>query len=131
VTAQERHGAFSPTAAARVAASGIPMSANYAPERKASAVDALTDFVVDLAAKASATGLLSERETDEIDGYLQAAYSEIRSEAANDVHRDELPTIPVDETPEIVAKTVRAVDVRLAAQGAEAPYGVAQGGEPR
>lgn len=35
MTAQERHGAFSPTAAARVAASGIPMSANYAPERGA------------------------------------------------------------------------------------------------
>jgi predicted RNase H-like nuclease (RuvC/YqgF family) len=31
VTARERHGAFDPTVAARIAESGIPMSANYAP----------------------------------------------------------------------------------------------------
>ena len=50
-------------------------------------------------------------------------YDAVRTEAAADVHRAELPTFPADEKPEIVAKTVRAVDVRLAAQGPEAPYG--------
>jgi hypothetical protein len=69
----------------------------------------------------------SEKASELIDAFA----AEVRAEAAADVHRAELPTFPADETPENVAKTVRAVDVRLAAQGPEAPYGVAKGDETR
>lgn len=50
--------------------------------------------------------------------------AEVRAEAAADVHRAQLPQFPADETPENVAKVVRAVDVRLAERGPDAPYGV-------
>ena len=59
-----------------------------------------------------------------LDGYLDEYRAEVRAEAAADVHRAELPKFPAGETPENVAKVVRAVDVRLAQRGAEAPYGV-------
>lgn len=59
---------------------------------------------------------------------LHAFAAEVRAEAAADVHRAELPKFPAGEDPELVAKTVRAVDVRLTAQGPEAPYGVAKDG---
>lgn len=64
--------------------------------------------------------LLAEvrRQRAEIDRLTTTA----RATAADDVHRAELPTFPADETPEIVARTVRAIDVRLAAQGSDAPY---------
>lgn len=45
-----------------------------------------------------------------------------RAAVAADVHRAELPTFPADETPEVVARTVRAIDVRLAGHGVDAPY---------
>lgn len=60
---------------------------------------------------------------------LDAYRAEVRAEAAADVHRAELPTFPAGETPVNVAKVVRAVDVRLAERGAEAPYGVEQGAD--
>lgn len=50
--------------------------------------------------------------------------AEVRDQAAADVHRARLPEFPAGETPEIVARTVRAVDVRIAVQGAHAPYAV-------
>ncbi|MFD9630147.1 hypothetical protein [Streptomyces violascens] len=57
---------------------------------------------------------------------LADAYrDEVRAEVAADVHRAGLPSFPAGERPELVAKTVRAVDVRIAEQGTEAPYGVA------
>lgn len=56
--------------------------------------------------------------------------AEVRAEAAADVHRAELPKFPAGETPENVAKVVRAVDVRLAERGPEAPYGVAEDTTP-
>ncbi|MFE4867639.1 hypothetical protein [Streptomyces sp. NPDC056682] len=52
--------------------------------------------------------------------------AEVRAEVAADVHRAGLPSFPAGERPDLVAKTVRAVDVRIAEQGAEAPYGVAE-----
>jgi hypothetical protein len=69
---------------------------------------------------------------DAIEAYrLAHAYrDEVRAAAAADVHRAELPTFPAGETPENVAKVVRAVDVRLAQHGAQAPYGVEKGTAP-
>jgi hypothetical protein len=54
--------------------------------------------------------------------------AEIRDEIVADIHRAELPKFPAGESPENVSKVVRAVDVRLAAQGSNAPYWVAKGG---
>lgn len=62
----------------------------------------------------------SERASELIDAFV----AEVRNEAADDVHRAELPTFAATEDPELVAKVVRAVDVRLAEQGPDAPYGV-------
>lgn len=52
----------------------------------------------------------------------------VRSEIADDVHRAALPAFAATENPELAAKTVRAVDVRLIAMGYAAPYFVAKGG---
>jgi hypothetical protein len=54
---------------------------------------------------------------------------EVRAEIADDIHRAELPTFAASENPELVAKVVRAVDVRLASDGPTAPYGVVKGGQ--
>lgn len=62
--------------------------------------------------------------------FLAQHDSHVRAEAAADVHRAELPTFAAGETPENVAKVVRAVDVRLAERGPQAPYGVADGAVP-
>ncbi|WP_370665379.1 hypothetical protein [Streptomyces sp. IBSBF 2507] len=66
---------------------------------------------------------------DNADELLDELTAEVRAEAAADVHRAELPKFPAGETPVNVAKVVRAVDVRLAERGAEAPYGVEQGAD--
>ncbi|WP_033307393.1 hypothetical protein RFN58_07170 [Streptomyces iakyrus] len=66
---------------------------------------------------------------DDARQFLARHDTHVRAEAAADVHRAELPTFPAGETPENVAKVVRAVDVRLAERGAEAPYGVEKGTE--
>ena len=68
---------------------------------------------------------------DGLTPYLNAFAAEVRAEAAADVHRAELPQFPAGETPENVAKVVRAVDVRLAERGPEAPYGVTKEDEAR
>jgi hypothetical protein len=47
----------------------------------ACAVDALTDFVVDLAAKCEPAGLLAETTVLTIDERLEAAYAEVRTKA--------------------------------------------------
>lgn len=47
---------------------------------------------------------------------------EIREEIADDVHRAELPRFASTENPELVTKTVRAIDVRLISDGQGAPY---------
>lgn len=62
---------------------------------------------------------------------LDAFAAEVRAEAAADVHRAELPTFPDDERPDLVAKTVRAIDWRLAQHGTDAPYYVPKGGDAR
>ncbi|MBD0743492.1 hypothetical protein [Streptomyces sp. CBMA152] len=56
--------------------------------------------------------------------FLAEHDAHVRAEAAADVHRAELPRFADGESPELVAKTVRAVDVRLAEDGPQAPYGV-------
>lgn len=52
-----------------------------------------------------------------------------RDEIAADIHRAELPVFAETENPALVAKTVRAIDVRLADRGSEAPYWVAKAGD--
>ncbi|MFE4857284.1 hypothetical protein [Streptomyces sp. NPDC056670] len=56
---------------------------------------------------------------------LDACRAEVRAEIAADIRRAELPSFPPGERADLVAQTVRAVDVRIAEQGAEAPYAVA------
>ncbi|MCT9092933.1 hypothetical protein N4G70_29275 [Streptomyces sp. ASQP_92] len=63
--------------------------------------------------------------------YLLAAFyevvrTEVRAEVAADIRRAELPSFPAGERTDLVAKTMRAVDVRIAEWGAEAPYGVTE-----
>lgn len=66
----------------------------------------------------------------EVQEALDAYRAQVRNEAAEDVHRAELPTFAATENPVLVAKTVRAIDVRLAELGPQAPYGVTEGTEP-
>jgi hypothetical protein len=67
--------------------------------------------------------------TNEAQQLLELFRAEVRDEIVADIHRAELPKFPAGETPENVSKVVRAVDVRLAAQGDTAPYWVAKGGQ--
>jgi hypothetical protein len=53
---------------------------------------------------------------------VAAELDRLRDEIADDIHRAELPTFAESENPVLVAKTVRAIDVRLADRGPEAPY---------
>ncbi|MYY79685.1 MULTISPECIES: hypothetical protein [unclassified Streptomyces] len=56
----------------------------------------------------------------------QAELAAKRDEIADDIHRAELPVFAETENPVLVAKTVRAIDWRLAARGSAAPYWVAR-----
>lgn len=60
---------------------------------------------------------------------LRAELAAKRDEIAADIHRAELPVFAETENPVLVAKTVRAIDVRLADRGSEAPYWVAKAGD--
>lgn len=53
---------------------------------------------------------------------VAAELDRLRDEIADDIHRAELPVFAETENPVLVAKTVRAIDVRLADLGPEAPY---------
>jgi hypothetical protein len=53
---------------------------------------------------------------------VAAELDRLRDEIADDIHRAELPTFAETENPVLVAKIVRAIDVRLADRGPEAPY---------
>lgn len=64
-----------------------------------------------------------------LDEYAAAEVAALREEIADDIHRAELPVFAVNERPDLVAKTVRAVDVRLVSMGYAAPYWVAKGGQ--
>ncbi|MEU5900659.1 hypothetical protein [Streptomyces venezuelae] len=57
---------------------------------------------------------------------LKAELATKRDEIADDIHRAELPVFAETENPVLVAKTVRAIDWRLAARGSAAPYWVAR-----
>lgn len=63
----------------------------------------------------------------EVRDALDAFKAEVRAEIVGDIHSARLPTFAASESPMLVAKVVRAVDVRLAAQGPEAPYGNVEG----
>lgn len=52
----------------------------------------------------------------------------LRQRIAQDVNRADAPKFPAEETPEEVARTVRAIDIRLILMGSEAPYWVPEGG---
>ncbi|MFB7647200.1 hypothetical protein ACFC0S_17110 [Streptomyces sp. NPDC056084] len=56
---------------------------------------------------------------------VDALEREVRAEIAADIRRAELPSFPAGESADLVAKMMRAIDARIAEQGAEAPYGVA------
>lgn len=73
---------------------------------------------------------LSGLDDDEWRASRIAARAEVRQQVADDLRRAEVPTFPAGESPEIVARTVRAVDVRIAEQGPEAPYGLADDATP-
>jgi hypothetical protein len=93
--------------------------------------DELTGFVVDLAFKAGLLNdLMDDREATpvhlRIDGLIDAFETEVRTEAGADVRAAELPTFPAGERADLIAKTMRAIDARVAEQGAEAPCGVAE-----
>lgn len=60
---------------------------------------------------------------------LRTQLAKQRDEIADDIHRAELPIFAETENPVLVAKTVRAIDVRIADMGREAPYWVARAGE--
>ncbi|MEU5772622.1 hypothetical protein ABZ819_04870 [Streptomyces venezuelae] len=62
---------------------------------------------------------------------LKAELAAKREEIADDIHRAELPVFPETENPVLVAKTVRAIDWRLAGRGSAAPYWVARTEEDR
>ncbi|MGW7087615.1 hypothetical protein ACWGH2_29520 [Streptomyces sp. NPDC054871] len=62
---------------------------------------------------------------------VAAELAKQRDEIADDIHRAELPVFAETENPVLVAKTVRAIDVRLADCGPEAPYWVAKAGDLR
>lgn len=67
--------------------------------------------------------------TDEaVTAEVDALLAEVRNDLAGDLHQAELPVFAADERPELVARTVRAVDVRLVALGSDAPYS-AQGAD--
>lgn len=51
-------------------------------------MDALTDFVVDSAAGAEATGLLAEDKIAEIDAHLAAAFAEIERKVRTQIAAD-------------------------------------------
>lgn len=78
----------------------------------------------DLYAAVMAGGPHSPQRSEKASELIDAFAAEVRSEVADDVHRAELPRFAASESPELAAKVVRAVDVRLAAQGPQAPYGV-------
>ncbi|WP_199572672.1 hypothetical protein [Streptomyces murinus] len=59
---------------------------------------------------------------DDARKFLAEHDAHVRAEAADDVHRAELPTFAPGEQPELVARVVRAVDWRLTRYGAGAPY---------
>ncbi|WP_406227454.1 hypothetical protein [Streptomyces anthocyanicus] len=56
------------------------------------------------------------------------AGARVRKQIADDLHRADLPRFAEAESPELVAKTVRAVDVRIASWGDTAPYWVPKDG---
>lgn len=56
------------------------------------------------------------------------AETRVRKQIADDLHRAELPSFPRGERPELAAKTVRSVDVRIASWGDTAPYWVPKDG---
>ena len=82
----------------------------------------------DLYAALMAGGPHSPERSEKASRLIDAFAGEVRDEIVADIHYAELPKFPAGETPENVSKVVRAVDVRLAAQGDAAPYWRAKGG---
>jgi enoyl reductase-like protein len=62
---------------------------------------------------------------------LESALTGQRERIAQDVNRARRPVFAKGETPENVAKTTRAIDIRLIEMGPAAPYWVPEAGEPR
>ena len=52
-----------------------------------------------------------------------------RERIADDLHRADRPAFAATEDPDLVVRTTRAIDIRLAMQGSQAPYYVAPGQE--
>lgn len=82
----------------------------------------------DLYAALMAGGPHSPERSEKASHLIDAFAAELRDEIVADIHHAELPRFAEDERPEIAAKVVRAVDVRLAAQGDAAPYWRPKGG---
>jgi len=64
------------------------------------------------------------------DDELPAVEERMRRQIADDIHRARRPQFPATERPDLVVATTRAIDVRIAAHGNEAPYAVADEATP-
>ncbi|HEY5834929.1 hypothetical protein [Streptomyces sp.] len=58
-----------------------------------------------------------------------AAEQRLRAQIAQELHRAHRPVFAPGEDPDIVARTMRSIDVRLAEMGHTAPFWVPEGGE--
>ena len=93
-------------------------------------VERLTTLLGEYADRAIANGQRA-REAEAARDAARARSGGLRAEITGDINRMRLPAFPADETPENVARTTRAICMRIARDGADAPYYVAADtGEP-
>lgn len=66
---------------------------------------------------------------DEVQSLIGQIKTKQRQEIADDVNRSNRPDFVANEAPDLVARAVRSIDLRLITDGSEAPYYVAPGEE--